>query len=141
MESVTQRRVSAAQTGFHKPPGAMNSPFDTGVKVPKGRQGGNTTWLPPLDISTTKAVTGTPPLIGGRTRKGTTRYDALFDTLTKDGMGRTGIPEIYKSALTSSGATYLKARPELARTSKLVVRGDGEGMCGVWRVARSEVGK
>jgi len=142
MESVTQRRVPAAQApNLGKPAGAMNSAFDTGVKVPKGRQSGNATLLPPLDISTTKAVTGMPPLTGGRSRKGSTRYDALFDTLTKDGMGRTGIPKIYKSALTSSGATYLKARPELARTSKFVVRGDGEGVCGVWRVARNEVGK
>ena len=125
-----------------KPAGAMNSAFDTGVKVPKQRQGGNVGLLPPLDLSTTKPVQGPPPGFGkGAQRKRKTRYDELLDTLTKDGMGRTGIPEIYKSALTSSGTTYLKARPELARTSKFVVRADGEGLCGIWRVARSEGGK
>lgn len=143
MESVTQRRVPAAQApNIGKPAGAMNSAFDTGVKVPKQRQGGRANLLPPLDLSTTKPVQGPPPgLSKGALRKGKTRYDELLDALTKDGMGRTGIPEIYKAALASSSAAYLKARPELARTSKFVVRNDGEGLCGIWRVARSEAGK
>ena len=141
MESINQRRTSAASAGFSKPAGAMNSAFDTGVKVPKQRRG-NAPFLPPLNLSDTKLVEGPPPGVSqGPSRKGKTRYDDLLDSLSKDGMGRTGIDVIYKSALASSSAAYLKARPELARTSKFVVRGDGEGLCGIWRVAREGAAK
>lgn len=94
--------------------------------------------LPVLDISTLASITGPAPL-GNLARKGVTKHDALFDSLTADNTGKTGIPKIYAGALMKAAQTYLTRRPELKATSLLVVRVTGAEHCGVWRVAKGPV--
>jgi len=94
--------------------------------------------LPALDISTLATVTGPAPM-GRVAIKGATKYDALFDTLTADDMGKTGIPKAYMGALNKATQTYLAQRPALKAASVLLVRNTNDGHCGVWRVAKGPV--
>lgn len=92
--------------------------------------------LPALDISTLATVTGPAPLGRAAALKGHTKHDALFDTLTANDMGKTGIPKAYMGALMKAAQIYLARRPALKATSVLVVRSTGNEQCGVWRVAK-----
>lgn len=135
MDTPSQRRISAASAPITKPAGVMNSAFDTSVTPVTGKQRGPRDMrLPELDLSKLTPVNGLPPAFESFA-KGVTKYDALFDLLKADGTGRTNIPLEFRSALIHSSRRYLKARPELAG-STIVVRRTGDGMCGVWRVAK-----
>lgn len=91
--------------------------------------------LPALDISALTTVTGPAP-IGRIGIKGATKHDALFDSLTADDMGKTGIPKAYMGALMKAAQSYLAQRPALKTTSVLLVRSTDNEQCGVWRVAK-----
>ena len=94
--------------------------------------------LPPLDLGAVKVVTDAPMPPNRITRQGHTRYEALLDKLTADGMALTGIPIDYRGALTKSIAVYLKARPTLAATSGIVMRTLDAKTVGLWRMPKAE---
>lgn len=91
--------------------------------------------LPALDINKLPTVTGPAP-IGRLAAKGTTKHDALFDSLTADNLGKTGIPKAYMGALMKAAQTYLMQRPAIKAASVLLVRSVSDTHCGVWRVAK-----
>lgn len=92
--------------------------------------------LAPLDPTKLGTVTGPPPS-SKISKNGITKHDALFDSLTADNMGKTGIPKAYIGALLKAAQVYLKRHPALKLTSLLLVRSMGDGQhCGVWRVPR-----
>jgi len=92
--------------------------------------------MPPLDVSKLPTVSGPPPVGRADAIKGTTKHDAVFDSLTADNMGRTGIPKAYLGALMKAAQTYLAFRPDIKAKSVLVVRVTGNSTCGVWRMPR-----
>jgi hypothetical protein len=94
------------------------------------------TSLAPLDPSQLSTVLGPPPQ-RNQAEKGATKHDGLFDSLTADNMGKTGIPAAYMGALLKASGVYLDHRPALKQTSAILVRRTGEGQCGVWRVPKT----
>jgi hypothetical protein len=112
-------------------PSLAKAPAPAGTKQRRPRQP-----LPALDINTLAAVTGPAPAGRMAALKGHTKHDTLFDTLTADNMGKTGIPKAYMCALMKAAQIYLARRPALKATSVLMVRSTGNEQCGVWRMAK-----
>lgn len=139
MDTINQRRTAAAATGITKPPGAMNSAFDTGGRhTPTKPDKTDRRALPPLQLAALRVAKDVPmPTGAGRSQKGQTRHDPVFDTLTADGMSVTGIPKAYYGALCKATQAYLKARPALAAKSVLLVRTIDDRTIGVWRMAKA----
>lgn len=124
--------------GAPSPFSAAASVFDAGQQAkPASTRVGKRAILPQLDPATLTVQTDQPiPNMLGRKAKGHTRYDGIFDRLTADGMSVVGIPIAYRSALGKALQGYLRARPQLAKASHLMVRTVSETECGVWRVAK-----
>ena len=69
--------------------------------TPAPKRGGRGACLPKLqmDMLRVEKDRPVPALAGGRSLKGSTRYDLVFDQLTADGMSVTGIPRVYYNAI------------------------------------------
>ena len=108
-------------------PGAVRSAFDAGQKA-KSNRGRNR--LPPLSGQGLQVHQNLPPPAPPQ-RKGASKYDAVFDQLTADGMAVTGIHHSYQGGI-SKACTTVQAR--LPKGSKLLVRRLDDGTLGVFRV-------
>lgn len=105
----------------------------------KERRGGKRVRLPALDAAAFPVRKDVPVPVPEMSRGGVTRYDALFDGLSADGMCRTGLPLQHRAAVTKASQTYMKYRPELAKASALLFRAEPGGQTfGIWRVARTD---
>lgn len=134
-----QRTVPASAA--NGPFAGAASVFDAGKQAgATSKRGGRRPALPELDLSKLSVQHDRPmPTLLGRSAKGRTRYDGLFDRLTAEGMSVGSIPIEYRAALQKAVQGYLRARPALAKTTRLVVCTLSDTECGVWRVSRQAV--
>lgn len=91
--------------------------------------------LAPLPIAGLTIAAGLPAPSGVWSRKGQTKYDHIFETLTADGVSVTDIPRKYLGALKKAVHVYVQQRPALARISTLSVHLIDKDSCGIWRRA------
>ena len=102
---------------------------------PASKRGGMRTHLPALDL-TSLAVAADAPVPESLSARGRTRYDAVFDKLTADGMSVSGIPYCYYGAIAKALQSYMANRPALAATSVIVLRRPTPEAFGLWRLAK-----
>ena len=148
METMNQRRTTAAQAGALKPPGARSSVFDNGPTTGSTRsdgtggkdpRGGPRARLPMLDVSalTFKASAAPRPPIGGTA--GCSRWQAVFDALKADGNAFEGIPLTYRGSLSKAAGDWHKRSADLAQ-SRFIVRPTADGQSlGLYRIAAKDV--
>lgn len=87
--------------------------------------------LPPIDATALQVRTNValPEVNFGKSPKGRTKYDAVFDKLSKAGMSLE-LPLTHRAAIASALAAYMK------RTGhKFALRTTSPTHCGVWRTA------
>lgn len=108
-------------------PGAVRSAFDAGRQAKTDRA---RTRLPPLDGTGLQVHKHLPPPQPPQ-RKGRSKYDAVFDQLTADGMAVTGIHRSYQGGITKACSTV---QSRLPKGSRLLVRLMEDGSLGVFRV-------
>lgn len=93
--------------------------------------------MPSLDLASLTVSATVPLPMPAIAMRGQTKHDALFNSLTADGMSVTGIPIAYQAALLKATQAYLNHRPSIKAASQLFVRKVDDATCGIWRVARS----
>jgi hypothetical protein len=121
-----------------QPAGAPIAPKTTSPGATASVRGGTRKHLPELQAGLFKIAKDLPLPTSIWREKGKTKYDHVLDPLTEDGMSATGIPMDYYAAIAKAVQSYLAYRPELANTSKLVVRKIDGQTCGVWRVKKEQ---
>ena len=94
--------------------------------------------MPQLELATLTVSADVPLPMPAIAMKGQTKHDALFNSLTADGMSVTGIPIDYQAALLKATQAYLSHHPEIKAVSQLFVRKLDDATCGIWRVARTQ---
>lgn len=102
----------------------------------KAPSGGRQPRLPALDISAYPVRAAVPLPAPKICRRGETRYDAVFDAMTADGMCRVGLPIAYRSSISKACLVHLKRRPDLAKACIFWFRDMDDGTFGIWRQAR-----
>lgn len=147
METINQRRTTAAQAGALKPPGARSSVFDNGPMTGstktdgtgrKDGRGGARVPLPPIDVSalTFKERAAPRPALGGVA--GASKWAHVFERLQCDGNALEGIPLTYRGALSKAAGEWHKRSASLAQ-SRFVVRTTADGQSlGVYRMAAKD---
>lgn len=105
---------------------------------PKDARGGRRERLPVLDLAKFPVQTGVVPPKPDMSRRGETRHDDMFDSMSADGMCRTGLPASHRASVTKASQAYLKARPAVAAKSAFIFRALAGDTFGIWRVARTD---
>lgn len=148
METINQRRTTAAQAGALKPPGARSSVFDNGPMTGSTRsdgtggkdpRGGPRTRLPMLDVNalTFKASAAPRPPMAGTA--GWSKWGPVFDALKADGNAFEGIPLSYRGSLSKVATDWHKRSADLAQ-SRFIVRPTADGQSlGLYRMAAKDV--
>jgi hypothetical protein len=118
-------------------PAPAPAPASPAPAAKKTTRGGRQPRLPLLDINAYPVQRDVPLPAPKICRRGETRYDAVFDALTANGMCRVGLPIAYRSSINKACQVYLKRRPDLAKVCVFWFRDLDNDTFGIWRQART----